>query len=199
MEVGPTLRETSYTVWHNTYWQISGSVHSLTGWSAHTAATAALSRTPHPCCSHGARGRHLLRSSAPPDLPMDTDISWQAWAPDWSKLLSASLALHISPSTSISLFRSVCGFNFPSRLHRKLPLVVSATLNTFNVKVFKGHCSNVFVYSILFIFYHPTQIDPISSPYQSCFIDPEISETCVKSCKNGSSSVILNFCGKHSV
>lgn len=32
---GPTLRETSYAVWHNTYWQRSGSVHSLPGWSAH--------------------------------------------------------------------------------------------------------------------------------------------------------------------
>lgn len=140
---GPTLWETSYAAWHNTYWERSGSVHSLTGWSAHgcivTHRVPAVAMTltedtcwgalSHRTYTHGHR--YLLT----------------AWAPDWSKLfMSVELCMHHHEHQHHSSGRSVV-FNFPSQLHRKLPLWVSAALYAFNVKVFKGRCSDVFVYA----------------------------------------------------
>lgn len=143
---GPTLRETSYAAWHDTRGARSGSVHSLTGWSAKRRLLRLHRHAPRPCCSQCRSRRTPAEEICPTGhLPMDTDISWQhGLQTEVSRSCPLSSALHHHEHQHHSSGRSVV-FNFPSQLHRMLPLSVSATLCAFNVKVFKGRCSDVFL------------------------------------------------------
>lgn len=149
---GPIIWGTSYAGWHNSYWQRSGSAHSLLGWSGSRCYGCIVAHCMRACCSCDTQGGYLLRTSALPGPPHGHRHLLTTWAPDWSKLfmqfqLCAHHHKHQHGSSGWFVVLTSC--------HNSTGSFLNAALYTLIINLFKGHHSHVFI-TYVFIFYNST-------------------------------------------